>query len=118
VLELADLADERWIASTARNSTHRFTALACSAAGFLPRVTLETDDYHVAQSLVAHGLGVTFVPALIARAPHAGVVIRALTPRTPFRRIYAVHRPGGTRAPAVAAMLEVLRELGTEFDGG
>lgn len=115
-LVLADLASERWIASTPRNSTHRFTALACSAAGFLPHVTLETDDYHVAQSLVARGLGVTFVPALIARTPHAGVVIRPLTPATPRRRIYAVHRPGGTRAPAVAAMLDVLRELGAELD--
>jgi DNA-binding transcriptional LysR family regulator len=117
-LDLADLAGERWIVSTRRNSVHRFTALACSAAGFTPRVALETDDYHVAQSLVAGGLGVTFVPALIARIPHAGVVIRPLSRVALQRRIYAVHRPGGDRAPAVAAMLEVLRELGGELDGG
>jgi DNA-binding transcriptional LysR family regulator len=117
-LELADLAGERWIVSTRRNSVHRFTALACSAAGFNPHVALETDDYHVAQSLVAGRLGVTFVPALIARTPHAGVVIRPLTREVLRRRIYAVHRPGGERAPAVAAMLEVLRELGSELDAG
>jgi DNA-binding transcriptional LysR family regulator len=117
-LDLADLAGERWIVSTQRNSVHRFTALACSAAGFTPQVALETDDYHVAQSLVAGGLGVTFVPALIARTPHAGVVMRPLSRVALQRRIYAVHRPGGDRAPAVAAMLEVLRELGAELDGG
>jgi DNA-binding transcriptional LysR family regulator len=117
-LELADLAGERWIVSTRRNSVHRFTALACSAAGFTPHVALETDDYHVAQSLVAGGLGVTFVPGLIARTPHAGVAIRPLAREALRRRIYAVHRPGGDRAPAVAAMLEVLHELGAELDAG
>jgi DNA-binding transcriptional LysR family regulator len=117
-LELADLAGERWIVSTQRNSVHQFTALACAAAGFTPQVALETDDYHVAQSLVAGGLGVTFVPGLIARTPHAGVVMRPLSRVALQRRIYAVHRPGGDRSPAVAAMLEVLRELGAELDGG
>jgi len=112
-LDLAGLAGERWIVSTRHNATHRFTALACAAAGFAPQVVLETDDYHVAQSLVASGLGVTFVPGLIARVPHPGVVIRGTDPPL-GRRIHAVHRPGGDRAPAVAAMLDVLRELGAE----
>ncbi|CAB1129303.1 Uncharacterized HTH-type transcriptional regulator YcgK [Candidatus Hydrogenisulfobacillus filiaventi] len=39
----------------------------CAAAGFQPRVVYETSSIEMAQSLVAHGLGVTLVPAMVRR---------------------------------------------------
>jgi DNA-binding transcriptional LysR family regulator len=114
-VEMRALADEAWIASTPRSAVQVFTAKACAAAGFAPRLAFETDDYHVAQSLVAGGVGLTFVPRSLARTLHGGVVTRRVTGVPVERRIYAAHRPGGGRAPAVAAMLAVLRELAAEL---
>ena len=108
---LAQLAQEIWIASTRSSPVHRFTAAACEAAGFVPRVRFETDDYHVAQALVAAGLGVALLPRMAARLAHPGVAVRPLADPGLARSVFAAHRPGGDRAPAVAKMVDVLQRL-------
>lgn len=113
--QLADLADASWVASS-RSVTVDFTDRACEAAGFTPRIALRTDDYHVAQALVAHIGGVAFLPLLSARALHPDLVARRLSDVRLRRRTFAAHRAGGERAPAVAAMLRVLEQLGEDLD--
>lgn len=113
---LEELADDSWISSTPNIAVHRFTERACASAGFEPQIAFETDDYHVAQSFVAGGLGVAFLPLMAARSLHPEVVLRPIRGGSLARRILAVHRTGGDRSPSVAAMLEVLRDLGGEFD--
>ena len=56
-LELADLAGEAWIDSTALSSCHPFLRRACNAAGFEPRVAAETNDHRSLHHLVASGVG-------------------------------------------------------------
>jgi DNA-binding transcriptional LysR family regulator len=109
-VDLHRLAGEPWIASTPRSAVHGFTAQACRAAGFAPRVVLASDDYRIIQGLVAHGAGVAFLPRLATRMLRAGLVARPVAGRPLRRRVFAVHRAGGDCAPAVAAMLRVLRE--------
>jgi DNA-binding transcriptional LysR family regulator len=111
---LAQLADDTWIASTPRSSVHAFTHRACEAAGFAPRLRFFTDDYHVAQSLVARELGVAFVPQMATSAPHPGVVLRSLLDEQPQRRIFIAHRPDGRRSPSVAAMVATLQQAARE----
>lgn len=41
----------------------------CAESGFQPDVAYETSSIEMAQSLVAHGLGVTLVPAMVRRSP-------------------------------------------------
>jgi len=113
-LPLEALRHDRWIVSTPRCSVQAFTARACRAAGYEPRVVLATDDYRIAQALVACGGGVTFLPRLATRALHAGCAVRPLEGDGLFRHIYAAHRVGGERSPALARMLEVLREIGRD----
>jgi DNA-binding transcriptional LysR family regulator len=111
---LSDLADDTWIASTARSSVHAFTHRVCEAAGFTPRLRFSTDDYHVAQSLVARELGVAFVPQMAARASHRGVVLRSLVHDQPLRGVFIAHRPDGQRSPSVAAMVATLQQAARE----
>jgi molybdate transport repressor ModE-like protein len=106
------LRHDDWITSTRDSSVGAFTAEACREAGYEPRVLMTTDDYRVAQALVAHGGGVTFLPRLATRVLRAGCVARPLDGAGLFRRIYAAHRVGGERSPALARMLEVLTQLG------
>ncbi|MFC6375556.1 LysR family transcriptional regulator [Nonomuraea thailandensis] len=111
-LRLADLAQEKWIASTPTNAVHRFTERACAQAGFTPRVVMHTDDYHIAQELVARGMGVTFLPEMSARSHHRGVDVHRLSDVTLSRRIHATYRTGGDRVAVVAAIRDVLIALG------
>ena len=110
-VRLEDLAGDAWITSTRRSSCHSFVARACRAAGFEPRVTMESDDHGVWQGLVAAGMGVALASELSVPVPHPGVVVVPVGPRSLARRIYAVRRASGGRAPAVGAMIAVLLEV-------
>lgn len=117
-LELKALAGEPWIGSTRQSAVHDFTRLACEAAGFTPRVLHETDDYHVVQGLVGSGLGIAFLPSIAAaHGLHSGVVVRPVAERQPRRRVFAAFRRSAGQLPAVAAMVDVLRELTADLPG-
>ena len=62
-VQLAELSEERWIAGCLRcraNFLHE-----CAEQGFAPDIAFTTDDNLVVQSLVAAGLGVAMMPALV-----------------------------------------------------
>jgi DNA-binding transcriptional LysR family regulator len=109
-VRLDELSGESWITSTARASCHTFVQRACAAAGFEPHVTMESDDHGVWQGLVAAGVGVALASELSLPALHPNVVVRPIAPRPLGRRIFAAHRIGAGRTPAVAAMLAILRD--------
>lgn len=113
-IRLEQLSQEDWIVSTPGCAVAEFTSQACIRAGFEPRVALSSDDYRVAQALVAYGGGVTFVPALAARKLNPACVARRVAGLSLLRRIHVTHRIGGERAPALARMLTVLDELGED----
>jgi DNA-binding transcriptional LysR family regulator len=113
-IDLADLRGEAWIVSTPRSSVQAFTRQACLAAGYEPRIALSTDDYHVARALVANGVGATFLPALATKALGDACVARPVAGAALHRDIYAAYRVGGERAPAVAQMLQVLKEVAAD----
>lgn len=106
---LADLSDEPWISSSARSSVHDFTAIVCGWEGFEARIAFETDDYHIAQALVAANVGVTFVPALSRWTGHHRVRMLPVRPRPPMRRVYLISREGGLASACVAEMVKLLR---------
>lgn len=62
-VRLADLAEERWIAGCLRCRTNLLQV--CAAQGFTPDVVCTTDDNLAVQSLVAAGVGVALMPALV-----------------------------------------------------
>jgi DNA-binding transcriptional LysR family regulator len=83
-------------------------ARLAAAAGFTLDVRHTTDDYLVAQGLVAAGLGVTLLPApSLAAVRHPGVV--AVPLRGERFHVRVLVRPQTARVPAVQALLEALR---------
>lgn len=106
-LDLADLADDVWIAGCPRCRGHLLAA--GSARGFTPRIAYATDDYVAVLGLVAAGLGVALLPGLVLptalRTP--GVVVRPAS-GTADRTVHAVTTPDLLRVPAVAATLDAL----------
>jgi DNA-binding transcriptional LysR family regulator len=110
-IRLEELREETWIDVPARTSGGKVLARACAAAGFVPRVGLESDDYTVIQELVGVGAGVALLPDLALCPAHDGVVLCALGPDGPRRHVQAATRAPAFRSAAAEAMLAVLREV-------
>lgn len=82
---------------------------ACHAAGFAPRFAHTADEASVHHALAAAGLGVGLLPALACSGAD-GVRYARATPAPPRRHVAALVRRGAGRRPAVAAVLDALRQ--------
>ena len=93
----------------------RHVVRSCLAAGFEPIVTFESDDYETIQGLVAAGVGVALIPRLALTRVHRGIIVRALAPRSPARKVIAATTslPGVT--PAAQAMVDVLSDVARRY---
>jgi DNA-binding transcriptional LysR family regulator len=111
-LGLADLSGESWIQTSTPSPCARHIVRACHAAGFEPRVSFESDDYLTVQGLVAAGVGVALIPQLALGTIRPDILVRPLDPQTPARKVFAATPRGAPATPAVATMLDVLREAG------
>jgi DNA-binding transcriptional LysR family regulator len=107
-LHLEDLAAEAWIQTSSSSPCARHVVDCCRAAGFEPNVAFESDDYQTVQGLVAAGVGVALIPELALSIVRQDIIIRALSPSPPVRRVTAA-LPAETRlTPASTAMLRIL----------
>jgi molybdate transport repressor ModE-like protein len=107
-LRLEDLASQAWVQTSSASPCARHVVDSCRAAGFEPKVSFESDDYQTVQGLVAAGVGVALIPELALSIVREDIVIRALSPNPPVRRVTAA-LPAETRlTPASSAMLRIL----------
>ncbi|WP_225731740.1 MULTISPECIES: LysR family transcriptional regulator [unclassified Nocardia] len=105
-VELAQLADERWIAGCVRCRSH--FVKSCATAGFEPNIDLTTDDNLAVQSLVAAGLGLAVMPKMVQSfLRHPEIVGRPILPAA-ARTVRAYTLPGYRKAPVTRMMLEAL----------
>jgi DNA-binding transcriptional LysR family regulator len=109
-LELADLAGESWIQTSADSPCAGHVVRSCHAAGFEPNVSFESDDYQTVQGLVGAGVGVAMIPELALSTVRDDIRVRALHPASPVRRVFAATPRAAAATPAVATMLDVLRK--------
>jgi DNA-binding transcriptional LysR family regulator len=114
-LDLAELADESWIAGCPRCSVH-FRQI-CAEAGFTPDVVCATDDNLSVQSLVASGLGAALMPSLVVSfLRHTDVAAIPLSP-APVRTISAYTWADSTDIPVVRESLEALQAVAGNYRG-
>jgi DNA-binding transcriptional LysR family regulator len=114
-LTLADLSDQDWVQTSASSPCARHVVRSCLAAGFEPKVTFESDDYETVQGLVAAGVGVALIPRLALSRVHPGIVVRALAPQSPARRVVTATMNGPGVAPAAKPMIQVLAEVAGRY---
>lgn len=113
-LELAALGGETWIAGCQR--CHHGLVDACAAAGLAPEIMFGISDFNAIQGMVAEGLGIALVPALVlATFRHQQVLVRSLirAPTWEVSAVLAADRP----APATIALLDILRAAAVELSG-
>lgn len=117
-LDLADLAEERWMLGTthACPDSSRFVR-ACHTAGFEPEIAFHNDDYTAILGFVGVGVGVAPVPEMLARNAPDNVRICALRGSKLTRPICAL-MPAGYQSRPARAMVEVLREVSRDWCAG
>jgi DNA-binding transcriptional LysR family regulator len=110
-LTLVDLRDEQWVQTSASSPCARHVVRSCLAAGFEPDVAFESDDYDTVQGLVAAGVGVALIPRLALTRVLSGIVVRALSPRSPARKVTVATMSGPGVNPAARAMIALLADV-------
>jgi len=117
-VRLSDLATEPWIQGVYRGSTVAVLPAACRAAGFEPTIVFRSDDHMAVQGSVAAGLGVAVIPQIAVPTARRDIAIRPLVVERDLltRHVGIALPPGAHRPPAVAAMVEIIEEIGRSFD--
>ncbi|KJL35371.1 MAG: LysR family transcriptional regulator [Microbacterium sp.] len=109
-VDVASLASEDWIAGCPQCRGHLLEL--CDRAGFVPRITFETDNFVAVESLVAQGIGVATLPRLaVASFPALPGIVTVPLPATEQRTLHTVTAHGAERVPAVAAVLAAIAEV-------
>jgi DNA-binding transcriptional LysR family regulator len=109
VLDLADLADQPWIAAQAATGCGIALRMACVDSGFDPDVVHVANGYDVVVEFVRAGRGVSLVPDMMLNRLPEGVTVHRLA-RPYGRRTMAAVRCGAATRPTVAAVVAALRE--------
>jgi DNA-binding transcriptional LysR family regulator len=115
-LRLEDLRGEAWIQTSQASPCARHVVRCCHAAGFEPNVSFQSDDYQTVQGLVGAGVGVALIPELALSVVREDIVIRALSPRPPARRVIAATAAGARLLPSAPAMLSVLKQVASGYE--
>jgi DNA-binding transcriptional LysR family regulator len=111
VVDIGDLADEPWISGTAFACRESLRTV-CGAAGYAPRVAIDSNHYATTLGLVGSGHGIALVPQSALGNLPRGVLVRPLRPSAPPRRIWAV-----TAAQPRLPLLDLIDELAAELHG-
>lgn len=107
VVDLADLADESWVASRPEGS---HVVDLCESVGFTPHIAFETHNHVAVQRIVAAGLAVALLPELVAAAGAGAeqLVLLACAPAS-LRTVRAVTTQTLLAVPGVPITIEALR---------
>lgn len=108
--DLAELADETWIAGCPRCRGHLLEL--SERAGFLPRIGFETDNYVAVEGLVAQGIGVATLPRMALDSfPLVPGIRTSPLPAAEARRLHVVTARNAERVPSLRATLDVLARV-------
>ncbi len=110
---LADFAGEPFVCLPAGSGLHAILVAAAAAAGFTPRIQLETHSPASIRELVAAGLGVALMAESSVRAIGPDVQVHRLQPAPPHPPIGLVLVPGRTLGPATRAFQQHLEQAFT-----
>lgn len=109
-VRMAELAGEQFISFREGSRLRELLFGAGRAAGFEPRVALESNESRRVRRLVARNLGVAILPRSDAEGPGATVAVASLVEPALRRDITLAWREGRRHAPAAAAFLNLARE--------
>jgi DNA-binding transcriptional LysR family regulator len=115
-VNLADAAQDSWIAAPNTLDQHQLMSAAWTAAGFTPRIAHQAKEWNAIVALVSHGFGVCLIPRLAPLPAHQAVVRLPLRGEpAPSRRVLTVVRRGSRGQAAIAAACAHLDQIATQL---
>jgi len=114
-VSLRDLADEHWCVAHESTASRQAFDRVAQAAGFKPRIFLESNYFRAIGAAVEAGLGVGIAPAM-TDLRGLRIAIRPLVQPKMSRRIFAAVRAGSGEIPAIRAVLEALLDAARAFE--
>ncbi|MGN7469009.1 LysR family transcriptional regulator [Brevibacillus sp. SAFN-007a] len=112
-IDLAQLADQPFILLKEGQGFRTISLRLCELAGFRPRIVFESTNIQTVQSLVAAGMGLSFAPEMITRAPgtlEPPVYVRLAT--RPYRTLVVAYRKDKPLSRPAEAFVRCLVEQG------
>src|SRR6185436_10759288 len=91
-VSMAQLEQETWITTTADTGLHECLVICAAAAGYVPVVGLETNNYAALRGFVREGLGIAMVPKM-SQVDDPEIIELPIVDRLPSRSIEAISRP-------------------------
>lgn len=111
-INFSDLADSPFILFEEGFALNALIMAACDRRGIVPRVTARSGQIDFIADLVAAGLGVAFLPRMLAQKhKHAGIALVPLQEPDTDWNIALAWRAGAHLPPAAIAWLELAKEL-------
>lgn len=109
---LTELEHEPFIVLKKGQGFRNISLDLCRGAGFEPRIVFESGNIETVQSLVAAGMGIAFVPSMIARAEWSrfAPVILPLAGR-PSRQIVIAYKHGRYLSKAARAFVATVNDV-------
>lgn len=109
--ELAELSDESFILLKKGQGFRALAHSLCAAAGFEPKVAVESGNIDTVQSLVAAGMGIAFVPKMVTRGDWRGPAPVYVPLRgRPTRTLVIAFRKGRYLSNAAEAFITTFRD--------
>ncbi|MBP1999601.1 LysR family hydrogen peroxide-inducible transcriptional activator [Paenibacillus shirakamiensis] len=110
-VHVSQLKDEAFIVLKKGQGLRRLIVDLCRESGFEPNIVFESNNIETIQSLVAAGMGITFVPRFIARSQRSEMVPIYLTlaDPAPSRTLVIAYRKGRYLSKAAEAFIETFK---------
>jgi DNA-binding transcriptional LysR family regulator len=118
-LALRELANDPFVLFPTRMRTRMLEIIvaACSAAGFMPKVTQEVEQLHTLMSLVNAGLGVTIVPKWVTEYFSSGASYAYLTDTLPNYELLVAWRKASTSGNvAINQLRRVVQSMSLDLE--
>lgn len=111
-IRLSELRDEPFILLKRGQGFRQIAVELCRNAGFEPHIAFESGNIETVQSLVAAGMGVSFVPEMVARSGWTAVKPAYLAIADPAseRTLVVACRQGRYLSRAAQAFIEMMKE--------
>ncbi len=112
-INLYELRDEPFILLKQNQKLHHIAVNLCKQAGFKPNIILESESIEAAHALTAAGLGITFVPDLLAYY-HRMVkppMYFSIDKLMPTRQLVIGYRKGRYLSKAASEFINITRDV-------
>ncbi|WP_028561229.1 LysR family transcriptional regulator [Paenibacillus pinihumi] len=117
-VRIEDLRHEPFIILKKGQGFRKITLDLCQNAGFEPRIVFESTNIETVQSLAAAGMGIAFVPMMVARAGWsqlAPAYLRLAEP-APSRTLVIASRKGRYLSKAAEAFIQTMKTTVDQYE--